>query len=65
MITFLLEQRGANVIIIEKMMKTTTKNSDNEKNMMMFLFEQHEADVIIIEKMIKIAAKNEKTEKKK
>lgn len=51
---FLLEQRGADVAITEKVVKTVAEGFD--ENMMMLLLEQRGADVAITKKMMKAAA---------
>ena len=58
MMTFLLEQRGTNVMITEKMMRIIAKRFD--KKMMTFLLEQHGPDVMITQEVIKAAAENSK-----
>ena len=56
--TLLLEQRGADVVITEEIMKAAARNGRSGKEIMMLLLEQRGADVVITEEVVKAAAGN-------
>ena len=56
--TLLLEQRGADVMITEEVVKAAAGNSGNGKEVMTLLLEQRGADVMITEEVVKAAAGN-------
>ena len=57
--TLLLEQRGADVMITEEVVKAAAGNFWNGKEVMTLLLEQRGADVMITEEVVKAAAGNE------
>jgi len=57
--TLLLEQRGADVVITEEVVKAAAGNEGNGKEVMTLLLEQRGADVVITEEVVKAAARNE------
>ena len=56
--TLLLEQREADVMITEEVVKAAAGNSGNGKEVMTLLLEQRGADVMITEEVVKAAAGN-------
>ena len=56
--TLLLEQRGADVVITEEVVKAAAGNGGNGKEVMMLLLKQRGADVVITEEIMKAAARN-------
>ena len=54
--TLLLEQRGADVVITEEIMKAAARNGRSGKEIMMLLLEQRGADVVITEEVVKAAS---------
>ena len=56
--TLLLEQRGADVVITEEVVKAAARNEGNGKEVMTLLLEQRGADVVITEEIMKAAARN-------
>ena len=56
--TLLLEQRGADVVITEEVVKAAAGNEGNGKEVMTLLLEQRGADVVITEEIMKAAARN-------
>ena len=56
--TLLLEQRGADVVITEEVVKAAAGNRWSGKEVMTLLLEQRGADVVITEEIMKAAARN-------
>ena len=55
--TLLLRQREADVVITEEVVKAAAGNEESGKEVMTLLLEQRGADVVITEEMVKIIAK--------
>jgi hypothetical protein len=56
--TLLLEQRGADVVVTEEVLKAAAGNGENGKEVMALLLEQRGADVVVTEEVVKAAAGN-------
>ena len=60
----LLEQRGADVVIMEEVVKAAAGNKESGKEVMMVLLEQQGVDVVITEEVVKAGAGNSGSGKK-